>query len=145
MGASERAGEALSGDVVHTDSEDDLVAPSPPTNDIAAAVEQQWGFHSRKGVPAGLYASSGLSAGSGRQLPTRHASFDAGYLQQRAYAAAQVLHGGSVGQGGGDDDGSCIDRSGSLSSTGSAANNEGIEIAWVSLTQLCAVADSSCV
>lgn len=80
-----------------------------------------WDFGSRlQGRPS--------SSIGGRQWPTRHASLDAGYLQQRVYAAAHVL-----------------DRSDASAETGpgvpkpnksrlprAASHNEGIEIAWVS-------------
>lgn len=91
----------------------------------------EWDFSDR--LAAGVVSRTS-SQGSGRHpQPTRHASLDAGYLQQRLYAAAHaVLLPGSSGapheQGAlGVDKGSR-----GVHSAGGATPNDGIEIAWVS-------------
>jgi hypothetical protein len=106
------------------DDAGDAVEPAP-----RGAAEQDdvhsehWEF-SRRAVGPGR-------SSSGHFRPTRHASLDAGYLQQRVYAAAHVLDRPGAGDAhaaagtfGGADKGA---RRGS-----DTTPNEGIEIAWVS-------------
>lgn len=107
---------------------DHLVPPVTPPG-LAPDGVGEWDFSTRLAAGA---VSRTSSQGSGRHpQPTRHASLDAGYLQQRLYAAAHAVLPGSSGaphqQGGalgGVDKGS--------RGVHSAAPNDGIEIAWVS-------------
>lgn len=114
---------------VSDDEDADHLVPSVTPPGVSAD-GGEWDFSNR--LAAGVSRTS--SQGSGRHpQPTRHASLDAGYLQQRLYAAAHAVLSGSSGapheQGAlGVDKGS----RGAVHSAGGATSNDGIEIAWVS-------------
>jgi hypothetical protein len=116
----------------YSDYNDSLVEPGTPP-DPQKAYESNWGFSSR--LQAGR-AGSGSSHSSKHFRPTRHASLDAGYLQQRAYAAAQVLEGSGTVAGVGTSSANSH-SSGKGRSAGGTPATEGIEIAWVRLSGLC--------
>ena len=121
---------------VSDDDRDDLVEPVPPPAAAAAAGPGEedslgsavWDFTRRIG-----------SGSSGQHFrPTRHASLDAGYLQQRVFAAQTVLDrpGGQVVAAAGCaagvlSSGPAGARAGQRQHGDSTSPNEGIEIAWV--------------
>lgn len=120
---------------VSDDDSDELVEPLlPPAAAPAGPGEEDslgsavWDFTRRIG-----------SGSSGQHFrPTRHASLDAGYLQQRVFAAQTVLDrpGGQVVPAAGSaagvlSSGPAGARAGQRQHGDSTSPNEGIEIAWV--------------
>jgi hypothetical protein len=129
LGANLQAAQNVS--AAESDDNDSLVEPGT-TPDAQKSYESTWGFNSR--LQAGR-AGSGSSHSSKHFRPTRHASLDAGYLQQRAYAAAQVLEGSGAGAGVGNSSANSLSSGKARSPSGTSAT-EGIEIAWVRLAGL---------
>jgi hypothetical protein len=113
-------------------SDDDPVEPVTPSGERDTD-DSAWDFSSRQqaGRNSAAFRNSQVHS-----QPTRHASLDAGYLQQRVYAASQVLD-KSVGADRGQADGLSAFKGGTAHSPGSATANEGIEIAWVSVLCRC--------
>lgn len=113
------------------ESEDELVEPVTPTGGQEHD-DSTWNFSSRlqAGRAGGSSSSMGSRHGTMHLKPTRHASLDAGHLQHRMYAAAQVLDRPAAGAG---QDFSRAVQGSRTRSPGSATPNEGIEIAWVSV------------
>jgi hypothetical protein len=116
----------------HLESYDDLVEPPTPSGEHETDASA-WDFSSRQ--QAGR--NSGFRNSQVHSQPTRHASLDAGYLQQRVYAASQVLDKSFGADRGQATDALSAFKGGKARSPGSATQNEGIEIAWVSVWCRC--------
>lgn len=122
----------------HSDSGDegDLVQPLVHHGPAEQEEAEDWSFSSRsRGAAFGAGMSSGGSfSNRTRSAATRHASLDAGQLQQRVFAANHVLdpRSSSSGQslGGGADVAAAFKAGKARGSAGGANPNEGIEIAW---------------